>query len=143
MIKIIKNWIMAIAIVMSAGGVLLTTAIPLPVFAADGCNAGFLGFPAWYRGLTDGECNITSPTSGDALGAFIWHIALNVIEIGLMMVGYIALFFILYGGFQLLIGRGSSDSITKARTMIANAVIGLVISIASVAVIRFVIGIMG
>jgi len=141
-IKNIKNWVVAAAIVMSSGGVLLTTVISQPVFAADSCNAGFLGFPAWYRGLTDGDCNVTSPTSGEELTSFIWHIALNVIEIGLMLVGYIALFFILYGGFQLLIGSGSSDSVTKARTMITNAVIGLLISIVSIAVVNLVVRIM-
>jgi len=141
-LKNVRSWIVALVAVILIGGVLTTTVSPQAVYAEDGCNSSFLGFPTWYRGLTDGDCNITSPESS-GLSDFIWHIALNIIEIGLVAAGYIAAFFILYGGFRFLTSNGSSENVAKARMMILNAIIGLVISMASVAIVNLIIGIIG
>jgi len=139
----IRNWIVSIVIIMSAGGVLFVAVTPQPAFAATGCNRGFLGFPAWYDGLTknDDTCDIKSPSDPDVggLSKFIWRIALNVIEIGLMAAGYISAFFLLYGGFQYMISEGLPEKAIKAKATLLNAVIGLVISIASVAIIKFIV----
>jgi len=111
----------------------------VPTTAFEKCNKGFLGFPTWYRGLTmdGGSCDIKSPS--DDLGGFIWHIALNVIEMAMMAVVYVAVFFILYGGFQFLTSQGAPDGMAKARTTILNAVIGLVISLVAVGIINFIV----
>jgi hypothetical protein len=128
----------SLAIVASAGGALLVTAMPQTVAAASkDCNSGFLGFPAWYRGLTDNECNIASP--GSDLSGFIWHIALNILEMALIAIGYVAAFYILYGGFLFLTSQGKPDSAAKARSTILDAVIGLVISFAAIAAVNFVV----
>ena len=127
---------------MSAGGVLFVVATPQPAFAATGCNRGFLGFPAWYDGLIKDEatCELKSPGDPDVgLSKFIWRIILNVVEIGLMLAGYIAAFFILYGGFQYMLSEGLPDKAVKAKATLLNSVIGLVISIASVAIIKFIV----
>lgn len=137
--KTIRNWLLSLTMVMAMGGVLLTSAVPQTAYAADACNKGFLGFPAWYRGLTDGDCNIKSP--GDDLSGFVWHIALNCIEIALVSVAYIATFFILYAGFMMIVNSGSSDIVAKSRQTILNAVIGLVISIAAVSIVNLIAGI--
>ena len=140
MINNAKKWIIMLAIVASFGGALVSVATPQITSAAGSnpaCAKSFLGFPVWYRGVVDDNCNIISPT-GDALSGFIWHIVLNIIEIGLVAVGYIAVFFILYGGFQFLTSQGSSDGVVKAKTTITNAVIGLVISLVSSAIINFI-----
>jgi len=79
------------------------------------------------------------PSNG--LSNFIWRIVLNVTEIGLQMVGYISVGFILYGGFQFLTSQGSSEGSVKARKTILNAVIGLVISIASIAIVNLILGV--
>lgn len=115
-------------------------------YASDAsCEVSILGIPPWYRGLTSntgGQCSIDSPGSGkDALSKFILHIALNVIEIGLYIVGYIAVFFVLYGGFQFLTGGSNPSQIEKARKTILNAVIGLVISISAVVIVNLLFGI--
>ena len=120
---------------------------PTSYAAADAsCEVRILGIPPWYRGLASrdaatNQCSIESP--GTDLSKFIWHVALNVIEIGLYLVGYIAVFFILYGGFQFLTGGDKPGQIEKARTTILNAVIGLVISIASVVIVNLIFGIIG
>jgi len=139
--KKIAKLFMSIALFISCSGALLTVAVPQTAFAAKDCNSGFLGFPAWYRGLTDDNCAIKSPDS-DGISNFIWHIVLNVLDIALTAVGYIATFFILFGGFQFLTSTGKAEAMAKARMTILNAVIGLVISIASVSIINALMGVL-
>jgi hypothetical protein len=110
------------------------------------CSQGFLTFPTWFRGLVKVgeaapgvyECVIESPNDVGGIGPFITHIALNVIEIGMQLVGYLAAGFILYGGFMFLTSQGAPDATAKARKTILNAVIGLIISIVAVAAINFI-----
>lgn len=135
------NFVASLLILASAGGAMLSMAVPQTVAAADGdaCNGGFLGFPAWYRGMTEDapSCAIKSPSSD--LSGFIWHIALNVIEMVLVAIAYVTSFYILYGGFLFMTSQGKPDVATKARMTMLNAVIGLVISMASVAIVEFVV----
>ena len=134
----IQNWIAAILFVASMGGATLTVAVPQTSFAA--CGGTLLTFPAWYRGLTDGNCNVQSPSAVGGISKFIWIIVLNVIEMGLQLVGYIAAGFIIAGGYKYLISAGSADGMVKARKTILNAIIGLGISIFSVAIVNLVSG---
>lgn len=141
----IKKWLGSLLLLALLGGVFVPLAAPVPVFAAeattDKCNSGFLGFPAWYRGVTDDKCNIKSPTKDSEFAPFIWKIVLNVIDMGLMVAGYAAVLFILWGGFSLILHSNNSDAFAKARQTVLNAVIGLIISIAAVAIVRLIAGI--
>lgn len=136
--KILRNWVMAIIFTVSFGGATLTLAAPQPAMAA--CNTTLLTFPAWYRGVVDDSCNIKSPSDSGGLPAFIWTIGLNIVEIMLQLVGYISVGFIIAGGFKYLTSTGSADDIAKAKKTILNAVIGLVISIFSVAIVNIISG---
>lgn len=101
------------------------------------CARSFLGFPTWYRGLIGDstKCTLKSPTTvPGGLGGFIGRIALNVVEILAMLVGYIAVGMIIFGGFQYLTSAGSADNSKKAKTTITNAIIGLVLSLSAFAV---------
>lgn len=131
--------------VFIAAPVMTVTVAPTTYAAIDpSCEVRILGIPPWYRGLSSrddaGNCSIDSPT-GDKLSTFIWRIALNLIEIGLYLVGYLAVFFVLYGGFQFLTGGNNPSQIEKARKTIFNAAIGLVISISAVVIVNLVFGI--
>lgn len=159
----ISRWIMAVSMVAVLGGLFTnmtltssSTSAKTPTSAAD-CSAHLLTFPTWYRGLIKfdpaipgSECIIISPgqtPDGDKapleLQGYIWRIALNVVEIGLQLVAYIALGFILYGGFQYLTGGSEAAMIEKARKTLLNAVIGLAISMASIAVVNLVFTLLG
>lgn len=144
-----KNWIISLAIVFIGCGSLFVAVAPQTVFAAENpsCAGSFLGFPVWYRGLTDNSdsCDIKSPSemnttyiSNDGLQNFILIIAMNIIEAAMMLAGYVAVGFVLYGGFQFLTSQGDSGGAVKARTTITNAVIGLIISIVAVAIVNFI-----
>jgi hypothetical protein len=145
MINKVITWVALLAIIASAGSV-LTMVAPEVANAAStsSCSSSFLGFPAWYRGLTydDGKgnpCAIKSPTGGDGLSNFIWHIALNVVEIALVAVAYISAIFTLYGGFLFITSQGKPENATKARMTMLDAVIGLLISFVAIVAVDFII----
>lgn len=126
----------------------------VPVIAADtaqaarfggpgdrNCTEGFLTFPAWYRGLERSGCNIVMPGSDNSsmsVSDFIFAIVVNLIEIGLHLVAYAAVGFIIYGGFKYLTAAGDSGRITAGRKTITNAVIGLIISFMAIAIVKLI-----
>lgn len=125
--------------VTTLGGATLALATPQTTYAA--CNDRLLTFPAWFKGLTDANCEIKAPSSTPGgLSAFIWTIVLNVIELGLQLVAYLAIGFIIRGGFKYMTAIGEAGEIEKAKTIIKNAIIGLIISIFSVAIVNFISG---
>lgn len=133
----IRNWIAALMFVATLGGVTLAVAAPQTTLAA--CNDRLLTFPAWFKGLTDGNCDIKKPESTTGgLSKFIWTIVLNIIEMVLQLVGYIAVGFIIRGGFKYMTATGEAGEVEKAKTIIKNAIIGLVLSIFSVAIVNFI-----
>jgi len=121
--------------------------------ASKACENEILGIPTWFKGLSKfddkGDCVIAGP--GDKpdgaskaldLSGFIWRVALNIIEIGIRIIGFIAFGFIIYGGFQFLTGGSNPAQIEKARKTLFNAVIGLIISFGAVAIINLIFGIL-
>lgn len=138
MLNKIRNWTAAIVFAMTLGGATLAVAVPQTTFAA--CNDRLLTFPAWFKGLTDGECNIKSPQQSGGLPTFIWTIVLNVIEMALQIVGYLAVGYIIRGGFKYMTAIGDPGEVAKAKKIIMDAVIGLVLSIFSVAIVNLISG---
>jgi hypothetical protein len=143
--KLIKTWIATLLLVSSLGGALITVAAPMPVSAAGSGCSSFLGFPAWYDGLTKGDCEIMSPNDPDVGGIqnFIMRIAMNVVGIVLVGVAYVSIGFILYAGLLLIKGitgesPGSPKIAATARKMILNACIGLVLSLIAITVVDFI-----
>lgn len=146
-----------IAFCLLSIGVLATATTP--VYAEEEADPGqvtssgscsddtrFLLFPAWYNGLldtTDPDCGIASPSGDDGLSKFIWTVALNIVEMLLVAAGYLATGYIIYGGYKYMISAGSPDGMVAARKTIMNACIGLVISIAAVAIVNTVSGELG
>lgn len=152
--KHMKNWLLAIVFASTVGGVAATTLTPRAASAAAGdpCPSGnILTIPPWYKGLQAADpSTLTQPNCDDAkklkgpdqlggLSNYIWKIVLNIIEIMLHLVGYICVAFIIYGGF-IFMTAGGSDGAVKGRTTLLNAVIGLVISVASIAIVNVVTG---
>ena len=108
-------------------------------------NATFLTLPAWYNGLAtyseaEAECSINSPNDAGGVSNFVWIIVLNVVEMLLRAAAYAAVAFIIYGGYKYMISAGSSDGMVAARKTIMNACIGLIISLAAVAIVNTISG---
>lgn len=101
------------------------------------CGDRLLTLPPWYRGLVDqGSCSVKNP---DDIGKFVQILALNIVEILLHIVAYVAIAFIIVGGFKYITSAGSPDGNQKGRKTIVNAVIGLLISIASIGIVNVVV----
>lgn len=136
--RLILNWMAAILFVTTTGGMAMTMAVPQTAFAA--CNERLLGFPTWYNGVVDNDsnCEIVIEKGDKGVQKFVLTVGLNIVEMILWLVGYIAVGFIIYGGYKYMISAGSSDGMTKARKTITNAVVGLLISIFSVAIVNLI-----
>ena len=109
-------------------------------------------FPSWYDDLCkENTDTIMSPTefnkkastaedTASNLGLWLSIIAMNIVKILLMVVGFVSLGFIIYGGFKYMTSGDSSAGTVAARKTIMNAVIGLVLSVAAVAIVNLVVG---
>lgn len=139
--KRIKYIILSLSVITMLGGLFTSLAIPTPVSAACGNQKTFLGIPFWYSGLQNSSCDVVVPAGENGLSKFIWTIVLNIIQALSMLIGYIATYFVLYGGFQFIMSQGTPDKMVKARTTILHAVIGLVLSISSVAIVKLILSI--
>ncbi|MCB9820283.1 hypothetical protein H6796_03230 [Candidatus Nomurabacteria bacterium] len=135
--------IRAIIVVLGLSGLLSIASPTQPVYAADkpDCDKSIIGIPPWYKGLTDDKCNIKKPDSGNkGVDRFILRIAANILNIMLVLVVYIATGFIIYGGYYYLISAGNASRIAKAKSLILNAVVGLIIAALAAAIVGFVAG---
>jgi hypothetical protein len=135
----LKHWFVALLFATTVGGTGMTVMTPQTSFAA-GCGERLLTFPAWYEGVVNGSCEVQVPKGEKTIQTFIWTIALNIVEMILQLVGYISVGFIIYGGFKYMTSAGAADGIAKARKTITNAVVGLLISIFSVAIVNVISG---
>lgn len=147
------KYFMSIAIfTLAVAGPAVTLVTPTPVSALE-CEQRLLGIPPWFRGMTveqtspvtgQPECVIQSPGDGeDNVQNFVLKLALNIVEIAVVIVGYIAFFFLLYGGFQFLTGGSNPSQIEKARMTMLNAIIGLAIALGAVGITNLIFGIIG
>lgn len=111
--------------------VLLTFfAVGLPVTAVFAQQRGFLQGGFLQRvGSRSGV-----PTgSGDQLIVVIG----NLINVVLAMLGLILLGFLLYAGFLWMTAQGEDDQVKKAKSIIKNAIIGLVITTLAFSITNF------
>lgn len=70
----------------------------------------------------------------------IYTIAGNIINVILGFLGIVLLGYMIYAGFLWMTSGGESEKAKEARTMIANAIIGLIIIVAAFAISNFVLG---
>jgi hypothetical protein len=68
----------------------------------------------------------------------LYTIVGRIINVVLGFLGIVLLFYFIYGGFRWMTAGGDDKQVTEAKTMIRNAVIGLVIIMASYALSNFV-----
>ena len=133
--------IRAVLVVLGLSSLVWMTIPSQPVYAGADCEKSILGIPPWYKGLTDDKCNIKKPDSGNkGVDRFILRIAANILNIMLVLVVYIATGFIIYGGYYYLISAGNASRIAKAKSLILNAVVGLIIAALAAAIVGFVAG---
>ena len=107
----------------------------------DACsNKGkILTLKPWYSGLTNSDCSLKNPdTDTNSQANYIWKIALNIVDDLLQLIGYTTVGYIMYGGFLMMTSNGAPDKAAHGRKTIMSAAIGLVIALASVALVNFI-----
>ena len=110
-------------------------------FADDACsNKGkILTLKPWYSGLTNDDCSLKNPGADtNSQANYIWKIALNIVDDLLQLIGYTTVGYIMYGGFLMMTSNGAPDKAARGRKTIMSAAIGLVIALASVALVNFI-----
>lgn len=106
-----------------------------PPVASD-CPERILTFPAWYKGiLKPGTCDVEITSILDLI-----VIPLNFLEILIQAVAYVAVGFIVWGGFKYIKSQGDPGKISEAKSAIINAVTGLAIALLSVGIVEFIQG---
>ena len=112
----------------------------------DSCEQSVFGIPPWYSGLMahggDGGCTFTRITyveGGTAKTDFVKtgaKIASNVIRAALVIVAYVAIGFLIRGGFGYMTSSGSPESMTAAKKTITNALVGMVIALLAASIVN-------
>lgn len=139
----LKQLLVAFVMMFSLSGTAMAVTTPTAAAAGNGCSANFLTFPTWYRGLLNtSTCELEQPGKGRApeIQGYIFVIVLNVLDMLLQLVAYVSVGFIIYGGFKYLTSPSDSSKIAGGRKTIQNAIIGLVISFASIAIVNLIAG---
>lgn len=106
-----------------------------PVFAADGDSCGgdgsaFFSLKPWYAGLLDDNCEVKGPEKGDGEGfaKFVWSIVLNILYDLSVIVGYLTIIMVAFGGYLYMFSSGMPDRAEKGKKTLVAAVIGLLIA---------------
>ncbi len=100
------------------------------VYADDGCEPGatvFFALKPWYAGWTDGECNIKAPGKGE-IPKFVWSIVLNLMYDVAVLVGYVAVIMVAYGGYMYMFSRGDVGRVERGKKTLIAAITGLIIA---------------
>lgn len=135
--KMITNVIKKMA--LATGVIAIVAATSAMLMPANTANAAdFLGIPAWYDGLTDNSGNID--LQGKEIGTVVVIVALNVTDIVLRLAGIVAVGFVIWGGIQYMLARGEPNGVANGKKTLTHAIIGLIIAIASSAIVGFVSG---
>jgi hypothetical protein len=102
----------------------------------------FLGLPllASAQGVVP---NAQTVFAGSPFGtASLGEIIINMIRVFFALLGFIALFLLLYGGFVWMTSQGEPDKVNRAKQIIYNAIIGLIIIFSAFAIATFVLNIL-
>lgn len=104
-----------------------------PAMAIGGGNCGAdtlpLGFKPWFAGLCGSNNEVEYPAKGnqEELTTFVWIIVLNVLFDLLLVSGYLAVGFIVWGGYQYIMAQGDPGRAARGQRTLTSAIIGLVI----------------
>ena len=111
---------------IDSGSVLTPVASSNTDQACGGSGRYLLGIPSWDRGL--GDCE---QIEGEEIlsGEKVTLIVNNILAILTHLAAFVAVGFIIYGGFKYVLSTGNADQATEARKTIINAGIGAVIVI--------------
>ena len=114
--------------------------------SGGGCGdtSAFFALRPWYYGQTEvvnGKCEVKKPSSGD-LPKFIWSIVLNILYDVMIMVGYVAIVMIAWGGYLYMFSRGLPDRAERGKKTLIAAVAGLAIAMLASVIMNTIVSIL-
>ncbi len=110
----------------------------LPAHASTDTNNGPLTAADLFGGTTQGDGAAFASEAGLSSGNLVDTIS-SIIRMALGFLGIIAVVIILLGGFKWMTAGGNDDKVKKAKALIFQGIIGLVIVLSSYAIASFVI----
>ncbi len=123
----------------------MTVMVPQTVMADGGLGSGscgapvFLGFKPWYADLCDGDTRdseIVHPDGEEKTVQFIWTVVLNILFDVFLAVGYLAMGFIMYGGFLYITAQGDPGRALKGQKTLTSAVIGTILTMSATVIVN-------
>lgn len=142
-----RRGLLALSLILF-GSVFASTLMPEPAHAdACGDKGRILTLKPWYYGLMKDDCSgmkntvVAKDTAGKGeitMASFITRIVLTIVEDLLHIAGYVAVGFIMFGGFTYLTSGGAPDRAAAGQKTVLNAVIGLVVAMAAIGLINFI-----
>lgn len=135
-----RRGLLALSLILF-GSVFASTLMPEPAHAdACGDKGRILTLKPWYYGLTEGSDCSVKPIGGGGvkIDVFIRTVILTIVEDLLHIAGYVAVGFIMFGGFTYLTSGGAPDRAAAGQKTVLNAVIGLVVAMAAIGLINFI-----
>jgi TRAP-type C4-dicarboxylate transport system permease small subunit len=121
MIKIGKMFLCGLAVCLALTGAVLVVADTHTAMAANS--------------ILEGAENVKDDAMADGLVPTVK----NIINTVLMVVGIIAVAFLIYGGVQYITSAGQAEKIKTAKNTILYSVIGLIVCILAFAIVNFVV----
>jgi len=118
--RTLKNYIMIIATLFTFS---LPALLPLTTYAS--CNNIQSNIDSGINNATGGSD--TCGGTGTGISSGIGSIAKEVVNILSVVVGVVAVIFLIYGGFRYITSGGESGSVSNAKNTLIYAVVGLVI----------------
>ena len=101
------------------------------VIAGEGADSALAGLDyATNKGFGNGDSHGLTTDVPTAIG--------KVVGAGLAFIGTLFLILIIYGGFTWMFARGNEQEVAKAKDLITQAVIGLVIVLAAYAITSYI-----
>lgn len=139
--KKLASYFVATVLVFVGVFAVVTTISPVALAAKCENEVSLVpGAKPWYSGLCKAGTNdIQISDPGQAAVA----IGLNILGAILVLAGYVAVGYVIWGGFNYMTAAGDSGKISSAKTMIQNALIGLLIALSAVAIVTFIGGVYG
>lgn len=126
-----------IALFILAGFLGFVPATIQTAYAAQCANEPkILTIEPWYHDLCKAGTNDVEVGSNPA--EFAGQVAINLLSIALQLAGYLAVGFVIWGGIKYILAAGDPGKLSSAKTIIQNALIGLLLALSAVAILNLI-----
>ena len=110
------------------------------------CEKNLFGMRPWYAGLSvkdtqTNKCVIGTPDDDNEVVKMVWVIVLNVMVDISVIIGYLALGFVIYGGYLYILSGGDAGKVAKGKKTLLGAVIGVAISLLASVIVNTILAI--